>query len=269
MVDSSPANLTVGVRRGAALILGSGLLAGLVAAAVSWMLPVQYLSTCQIRQRQDAVPLLESLDLPVGGGAMRALMAEPGVRERVAREADLMRSLGLPKDDAANPRFLPFYEEHVSVAPFTDPNTIVVIGRHSDPELAARLANAAASAGRALLADRVAQRRVERSKERKAKIAALEARVADVETRLRSGARGGPSFRLEAEMRVLIEAIEELRLQDAPPVPDPDPWFVESPARPGQYRDSPWRWAPILACAGFAAAFAALVWLARDVEPGR
>lgn len=269
MVDSSPTHLTVGVRRGAALILGSGLLAGLVAAAVSFLLPVQYLSICQLRQRQDVAPLLESLDLPVGGGGMRALMAEPRARLQVGADDDLMRALGFPGTNANDPRFVRFYEEHVSVAPFTDPGALVVMGRHQDPELAARLANAAAAAGRALFAERIAQRRAERSEERKARMAALEARVASVEARLEAVPRGGVAFRLEAEMRVLIQAIEELRFQEAPPVPDPEPWFVESPAQPRQHRESPWRWTPILASAAFAAAFAALVWLARDVEPGR
>lgn len=269
MVDSGQAKLLLGARRGAALILGSGLLAGFLASVVSWLLPTQYLSVCQIRERQDAVPLLESLDFPVGGAGMRALMAEPQVRLRVGADGDLMRDLGFPGTNADDPRFVRFYEEHVSIAPFTDPRALVVMGRHQDPELAARLANGAASAGRALFAERIAQRRAERSGERKERMAALEARVADVEARLKSMARGGATFRLEAELRVLIEAIEELRYEQAPPVPDPEPWFVESPARPGQYRESPWRWAPILACGAFAAAFAALVWLARDVEPGR
>jgi hypothetical protein len=83
-----------GGRRGAALILGSGLLAGLLAAAVSWLLPVQYMSFCQIRERHDAVPLLQSLDFAPGGAGMRALMAEPNVRLTVASDPGLLRALG-------------------------------------------------------------------------------------------------------------------------------------------------------------------------------
>lgn len=258
-----------GGRRGAALILGSGLLAGLLAAAVSWLLPVQYMSFCQIRERHDAVPLLQSLDFAPGGAGMRALMAEPNVRLTVASDPGLLRALGFPENAANDPRFVRYYEEHVSVAPFTDPSALVVMGRHEAPEMAARLANLAAAAGRRLLAERISERLAARAEERRARIAALEARAADVEARLLSRARGGTLFRLEAEMRVLAQAIEEQRYQEAPPIKDPEPWFVESPATPGQYRESPWRWAPILACALLAAAFAALVWLARDVEPGR
>lgn len=255
--------------RGASFIVGSSLLAGALAAVVSVSLPVQYVSTCQLRQRQDAVPRLESLDLAVGGAAMRAVLADPSIRRRVAAEPGLLQELGLGSGDPGVPEFVRFYEKHVSVAPYTDANAVVVMARHEDPRMAARLANLAADAGRALFAERLAERQSARSAERKAKIEALEARAGDVEARFKSRPPGSTTFRLEAEMKILLEKIEDLRYEDRTPVSEPDPWFVESRAQPGQYRETSMRWAAVLACALFAAAFAALVWLARDAEPAR
>ena len=108
MADPKQGRVTNGGRRGAALILGCGLLAGGIAAVITWSLPVQYVSVCQMRQRQDAAPLLQSLDLADGGTGMRAFMAEPAVWKKVAMEPGLLRDLGFSETEESAARFTRF-----------------------------------------------------------------------------------------------------------------------------------------------------------------
>ena len=77
---------------------------------------------------------------------------------------------------------------------------------------------------------------------------------------------GPVAARLEAELHVLMSEMESLRLVDAPLGAEPPVWFVQSKASPGQHRIASWGWMPVAACSIFAAAFAALVWLARDAS---
>ena len=309
-------------RRGLVLVLGSGLGAGFLAALIGWFLPEQYQSICELRRNRAAIPLLQYLEVGTDATALRILLAGREVRLAVASAPGLLSELGFNQDEQDQPRFVRFYEEHVSVIPVAEPNTLFVIGRHQDPILAARLANEVALKGRSVLSHQVAERRalkeeirkrddrtraarVERLQEewaqesRKAQnrlaarlaadIRLLESEVAASKgsgqpesksartaldqaqlerRRLRWFPEGRPdgliAARIEAELRVLMEETETHSLSDLPPGGDPEPWFIQSQATPGQHATARLGLLPVLVCALFASALSALFWLAQD-----